>query len=94
MSTWSVSGVGSLGLTETLSLFGKLGMSFSPDTSNSGFTAEAPTHPGKVYGFGFSYQARANLELRVQSERITGLGQTASGDLEANALTFGAKLRF
>jgi len=94
MSAWSVTGVGSLELTDTVSLFGKFGMSFSPDTTNSGFTAEPPAHPGKVYGFGISYQASTNFELRVQSERFTGLGQTASGDLEANALTFGAWLRF
>jgi hypothetical protein len=34
------------------------------------------------------------LELRAQSERYTRLGQTENGELEANALTFGARLRF
>jgi hypothetical protein len=32
--------------------------------------------------------------VRAQSERYTGLGQTDSGQLEANALTLGARLRF
>jgi Outer membrane protein beta-barrel domain len=94
MSAWSVAGVGSLLVTDSVWLFGKLGMNFSPDTANSGFAVENPTQPGKVYGFGLSYQASANLELRAQSERFTGLGQTAAGELEANALTFGARLRF
>ena len=94
VSAWSVAGVGTLELTDTVSLFGKLGMTFSPDTTNSGFNTEAPARPGKVYGFGISYQASANLELRAQSERFTGLGQTPGGELQASALTFGARLRF
>ena len=90
----SVAGVGSMLVTDSVSLFGKFGMNFSPDTANSGFAVEHPARPGKVYGFGLSYQASAHLELRAQSERFTGLGQTAAGELEANALTFGARLRF
>ena len=94
MSTWSIAGIGAVELTPSLSLFGKLGMSFSPDTANSGIAIESSTRPGRVYGFGVSYQVTASLELRAQSERYTGLGQTSSGDLEANALTFGARMRF
>jgi hypothetical protein len=94
MSTWSITGIGAVALTRSLSLFGKLGMSFSPDTTNNSMMIESSARPGRVYGFGVSYQATASLELRAQSERYTGLWQTSSGELEANALTFGARMRF
>jgi hypothetical protein len=77
-----------------LSSMGKLGMSFSPDTTGGRIAIESSARPGRVYGFGVSYQATARLELRAQSERYTGLWQTPSGELEANALTFGARMRF
>lgn len=94
MSTWSIAGIGAVELTRSLSLFGKLGMSFSPDTTGGRIAIESSARPGRVYGFGVSYQATARLELRAQSERYTGLWQTSSGELEANALTFGARMGF
>jgi hypothetical protein len=94
MSTWSLAGVGSVAVTDSLTLFGKLGVNFAPNATYSSFAVDTPSRPGKVYGFGVSYQVTGQLELRAQSERYTGLGQTESGGLEANALTVGARLRF
>jgi opacity protein-like surface antigen len=94
MSAWSLAGVGSLAVTDSLTLFGKLGVNFAPNATYSSFAVDTPSRPGRVYGFGVSYQVTDQLELRAQSERYTGLGQTESGGLEANALTVGARLRF
>jgi len=94
LSAWSLAGVGSVPVTDSLALFGKLGVNFAPNATYSSFALDTPSRPGKVYGFGVSYQVTGQLELRAQSERYTGLGQTDGGTLEANALTVGARLRF
>ena len=94
MSAWSLAGVGSFELSESLTFFAKLGVNFAPNATYSSFAVDTPSRPGRVYGFGVSYQVSGHLELRAQSERYTGLGQTENGELEATALTFGARLRF
>ena len=94
MSAWSLAGVGSVELTDSLRLFAKLGVNFAPNATYSSFAVDTASRPGRVYGFGVSYQVNDQLELRAQSERYTGLGQTDNGELEATALTFGARLRF
>lgn len=94
MSAWSLAGVGSLAVTDSLRFFAKLGVNFAPNASYSSFAVDTPSRPGRVYGFGVTYQVSGQLEVRAQSERYTGLGQTDSGQLEANALTLGARLRF
>ncbi len=94
MSAWSLAGVGSFELSDALTFFAKLGVNFAPNATYSSFSVDTPSRPGRVYGFGVSYQVNGRLELRAQSERYTGLGQTDNGELEANALTFGARLRF
>jgi Outer membrane protein beta-barrel domain len=94
MSAWSLAWVSSLAVTDSLTFFGKLGVNFAPNATYSSFPVDTPSRPGRVYGFGVSYQVTGQLELRAQSERYTGLGQTDSGGLEATALTLGARLRF
>jgi hypothetical protein len=94
MSAWSLAGVGSFELSESLTFFAKLGVNFAPNATYSSFAVDTASRPGRVYGFGVSYQVSGHLELRAQSERYTGLGQTENGELEATALTFGARLRF
>jgi Outer membrane protein beta-barrel domain len=94
MSAWSLAGVASLAVTDSLRFFGKLGVNFAPNATFSSFAVEPASRPGRVYGFGISYHVSGQLELRAQSERYTGLGQTDNGQLEANAVTFGARLRF
>jgi opacity protein-like surface antigen len=94
MSAWSLAGVGSFELSDSLTLFAKLGINFAPNAAYSSFAVDTPSRPGRVYGFGVSYQVSGRLELRAQSERYTGLGQTENGELEANAVTFGVRLRF
>ena len=94
MSAWSVAGVGSFELSESMTFFAKVGVNFAPNATYSSFSVDTPSRPGRVYGFGVTYQVSGHLELRAQSERYTGLGQTSSGELEASALTFGARLRF
>jgi len=94
MSAWSLAGVGSVSLTDSLKFFAKLGVNFAPDATYSSFAVATSSRPGTVYGFGVSYQITGQFELRAQSERYTGLGQTNNGQLEATALTFGARLRF
>jgi len=94
MSAWSLAGVGSVVLSGSLTLFAKLGVNFAPNATYSSFAVDTASRPGTVYGFGISYQVSGQLELRAQSERYTGLGQTENGQLEATALTFGARLRF
>ena len=94
LSAWSLAGVGSFELSASLTFFAKLGVNFAPNAAYSSFSVDTPSRPGRVYGFGVSYQVTGSFELRAQSERYTGLGQTDNGELEANALTFGARLRF
>jgi hypothetical protein len=94
MSAWSLAGVGSFELSDSLTFFAKLGINFAPNATYSSFALDTSSRPGRVYGFGVSYQVSGRLELRAQSERYTGLGTTENGELEANALTFGARLRF
>jgi hypothetical protein len=94
LSAWSLAGVGSMDLSDSISVFAKLGVNFAPDASYSSFAVDTPSRPGRVYGFGVSYQVNGRFELRAQSERYTGLGQTANGALEANAVTLGARLKF
>jgi len=94
MSAWSLAGVSSFELSQSVTFFAKLGVNFAPNAAYSNFAIDTPSRPGRVYGFGVSYQVNGRFELRAQSERYTGLGQTESGELEANALTLGARLRF
>lgn len=94
MSAWSLAGVGSVELSQSVTFFAKLGVNFAPNATYSSYSIDTPSRPGRIYGFGVSYHVTGSLELRAQSERYTGLGQTESGELEANALTFGARLRF
>jgi hypothetical protein len=94
LSAWSLAGVGSMELSDSFTIFAKLGVNFVPDASYSSLGVDPPSRPGRVYGFGVSYQVSGRLELRAQSERYTGLGQTANGALEANAVTLGARLKF
>ena len=94
LSAWSLAGVGSMELTDSVTIFAKLGVNFAPDAPYGNLAVDAPSRPGRVYGFGVSYQVTGRFELRAQSERYTGLGQTSNGTLEANALTLGARLKF
>ena len=94
LSAWSLAGVGSMELSDSVTVFAKLGVNFAPDATYSALAVDSPTRPGRVYGFGVSYQVNGRFELRAQSERYTGLGQTSNGTLEANALTLGARLKF
>jgi len=94
MSAWSLAGVSSVPLTDSLRLFAKLGLNFAPNATYSSFPVDTPSHPGTVYGFGVSYQVSGQLELRAQSERYTGLGQADGSQLQATTFTFGAKLHF
>jgi len=94
LSAWSLAGVGSMEVSDSLTIFAKLGFNFAPDAPYSTLAVDAPSRPGRVYGFGVSYQVNGRFELRAQSERYTGLGQTSNGTLEANALTLGARLKF
>jgi outer membrane protein with beta-barrel domain len=94
MSAWSLAGVGSVALTDSLRLFAKLGLNFAPNATYSTFAVDTSSRPGRIYGFGVSFQLSGQLELRAQSERYTGLGQTDNGELEATAVTLGARLRF
>ena len=94
LSAWSLAGVGSMELSDSVTVFAKLGVNFAPDASYSSLAVDTPSRPGRVYGFGVSYQVNGRFELRAQSERYTGLGQTSTGALEANTLTLGARLKF
>jgi len=94
--TISVAGLGSVPLTDSITLTSKLGLSYQP----SAFAGVGPsmgdaTNVGRLYGVGLSVRVRDNIEVRAQTEhlgRTPGLAQgSATG---SDSVLFGANVRF
>ena len=92
--TLSVAGVGSLPLTDSLTLVTKLGLHY-PEASGPGnnLSASELGGAGVLYGLGVSLQLADNVELRARSEHLArppGSPQSATAD----TFLFGANVRF
>ena len=79
-------------LTETLSLFARFGVHYPESANGVPSALSDPQRFGRVYGWGLSFQPTRRIELRAESERLTGLGNDRGQ--EANTLMFGARVEF
>ena len=90
----SVAGKAKLPLTDALSVTGKMGVQYSrsiASSTNPGLPDSIGASP--VYGLGMAYEATQGLELRAESEHVsgrTGDPKTVTGD----SILLGARLRF
>jgi len=87
----SVAGVGSMPLTDSVTLMSKLGLSYQPSAAAGGGVSMADvTNSGRLYGVGVSVRVRDNVEVRAQTEH---LGPT-QGAAASDSVLFGANVRF
>jgi hypothetical protein len=91
IETLSVAGVGSLPLTDSLTLVTRFGF-HHPDASGPGNNLSS-SDAGVLYGLGLSLQLAEDVELRARSEHLVRPpGSPQSG--AADTFLFGANVRF
>ncbi len=93
--TISVAGVGSLPLSDSVTLVSKLGLNYQP----SGFAANGVsladvTNGGRLYGVGVAVRIRDNVEVRAQTEHLGRTTGPAQGATASDSVLFGANVRF
>jgi hypothetical protein len=89
----AVAGVGSVPLSDSVTLVSKLGLSYQTSAfGGGGVSLSDVTGGGRVYGVGLSVQVRDNVELRAQSEHLGRPANSPQGP--ADSVLFGANVRF
>jgi OOP family OmpA-OmpF porin len=90
-SAWELVGLGIAPLTETVSLYGKLG-AYRGTAKGDGITER---RTDLTFGFGGQYDMSRNLGVRVEWQRYTDFGGGALGGVEdQDVVTLGAIYRF
>jgi hypothetical protein len=90
VATWGLCTVGVVPLGR-VSLFGRVGL-LAPDALGGVGALTDVARLGRVYGVGVSYRPIPEVELRLESERMTRIDEAAQTD--ATVLRFGASVRF
>jgi hypothetical protein len=95
IQTISVAGVGSLPLTDSVTLMSKLGLSYQPSASAGGAAPVAEvTNGAPLYGVGLSVRLRDNVEVRAQTEHFGRSAGPVQGATAGDSVLFGAGVRF
>ena len=91
----TVAGVGSVPLSDSVTLVSKLGLHYQTSAIAGGGTSLSDmTGGGRVYGVGVSVQVRDNVELRAQTEHLGQPARAAQGPAASDSVLVGANVRF
>jgi hypothetical protein len=90
-----VAGVGSVPLSESVTLVSKFGLHYETSAFGGGGVSLSDfTSGGRVYGLGVSVQVRDNVELRAQTEHLGQPARAAQGPAASDSVLVGANVRF
>ena len=90
-----VAGVGSLPVSDSVTLVSKLGVNYQTSAFwGGGASVSDVTSGGRVYGLGVSVQVRDNVELRAQTEHLGRPASAAQGPSASDSVLVGANVRF
>ncbi len=90
-----VAGVGSVPLSDSVSLLSKLGVSYQTSAfAGGGASLSEVTSGAPVYGLGVSVQVRDNVEVRAQTEHLGRPASAVQGPAASDSVLLGANVRF
>jgi hypothetical protein len=90
-----VAGVGSLPVSDSVTLVSKVGVNYQTSAfSGGGASVSDVTSGGHVYGLGVSVQVRDNVELRAQTEHLGRPASATQGPAASDSVLVGANVRF
>jgi hypothetical protein len=90
-----VAGVGSMPLSDSVTLMSKLGVNYQTQAvAGGGASLSDVTNGGRVYGLGVSVRVRDNVEVRAQTEHLGRPGSAAQAPAATDSVLLGANLRF
>lgn len=90
-----VAGVGSVPLSDSVTLTSKLGVNYPTSAfAGGGASLSEVTGAGRVYGLGVSVQVRDNVEVRAQTEHLGRPAGAAQGPGASDSVLLGANVRF
>jgi hypothetical protein len=90
-----VAGVGSVPLSDSVTLLSKLGVTYQSSAfAAGGASLSDVTSSGRVYGLGVSVQVRDNIEVRAQTEHLARPASAAQGPAASDSVLVGANVRF
>lgn len=90
-----VAGVGSLPLSDSVTLTSKLGVNYPTSAfAGGGASLSEVASAGRVYGLGVSVQVRDNVEVRAQTEHLGRPASGAQGPAASDSVLVGANVRF
>jgi OmpA-OmpF porin, OOP family len=96
-NAWDIEGVGSWGLGNNFSIFGKLGF-YNAEVKLGGIASGKKTTTDLLYGLGGQYDFNRNLGLRLELTRYSGVKSPdvagRSGDSDIDVVSLGALWRF
>jgi OOP family OmpA-OmpF porin len=97
-NAWDIEGVGSWGLGNNFSVFGKLGF-YNAEVKLGGVASGKKTTTDLLYGLGGQYDFNRNLGLRLEWTRYSGVKSPdvagfSTGDNDIDVLSVGALWRF
>jgi len=97
-NAWDIEGVGSWGLGNNFSVFGKLGF-YNAEVKLGGVASGKKTTTDLLYGLGGQYDFNRNLGLRLEWSRYSGVKSPdvagiSGGDSDVDVLSLGALWRF
>jgi OmpA-OmpF porin, OOP family len=97
-NAWDIEGVGSWGLGNNFSVFGKLGF-YNAEVKLGGIASGKKTTTDLLYGLGGQYDFNRNLGLRLEWTRYSGVKSPdvaglSSGDNDIDVVSVGALWRF
>ena len=91
----TVAGVGSVPLSDSVTLVSKLGLNYQTSAfAGGGVSLSDVTSGGRVYGLGVSVQVRNNVEVRAQTEHLGRPASAAQGPAASDSVLVGANVRF
>ena len=90
-----VAGVGSVPLSDSVTLTSKLGVNYPTSAfAGGGASLSEVAGAGRVYGLGVSVQVRDNVEVRAQTEHLGRPASGAQGPAASDSVLLGANVRF
>jgi len=93
--TISVAGVGSVPLSDSVTLVSRLGLSYQPSTfAGNGVSLADVSSSSRLYGVGLSVRVRNNVEVHAQTEHLARTANPALGPPASDSVLFGANVHF
>jgi Outer membrane protein beta-barrel domain len=93
--TISVAGVGSVPLSDSVTLVSKLGLTYQPSAfAGNGVSVADVTNGGRLYGVGVAVRIRDNVEVQAQTQHLGRTVSPTQGATASDSVLFGANVRF